>query len=52
MLPPNIAAHYGFEDVRGYEAMTHERAGGTLPFWSTSQPVWSNRVDGLGAPML
>ena len=52
ILPPNIAAHYGLEDVRGYEAMTHERAGGTLPLWSTSQPVWSNRVDDLSASML
>ena len=52
MLPPNIAAHYGLEDARGYEAMTHERAGETLPMWSVSQPVWSNRVDDLTAPML
>jgi len=52
MLPPNIAAHYGLEDVRGYEAMTHERVGETVPLWSASQPVWSNRVDDLGAPML
>jgi len=52
MLPPNIAAHYGLEDARGYEAMTLERAGETLPIWSASQPVWSNRVDDLTAPML
>jgi len=52
MLPPNIAAHYGLEDARGYEAMTHERAGKTLAIWSESQPVWSNRIDDLNAPML
>ena len=52
MLPPNIAAHYGLEDARGYEAMTHERAGKTLTIWSESVPVWSNRIDDLNAPML
>lgn len=51
-LPPNIAAHYGLEDARGYEAMTHERVGKTLTIWSESQPVWSNRIDDLNAPML
>jgi len=52
MLPPNIAAHYGLEDARGYEAMTHERVGKTLTIWSESIPVWSNRVNDLTPPML
>lgn len=52
MLPPNIAAHYGLEDVRGYEAMMHPRVAETQALWSVPQPVWSNRVMDLSAPML
>ncbi len=52
MLPPNIAAHYGLEDVRGYEAMMHPRVAETQTLWSEPQAVWSNRVMDLRAPML
>jgi hypothetical protein len=52
LFAPNIAAHYGLEDVRGYQAMTFARLAETFPLWSVPQPVWSNRVDDLAAPML
>ncbi|HEV7488129.1 MAG TPA: YfhO family protein [Thermoanaerobaculia bacterium] len=52
LFAPNIAAAYGLEDVRGYQAMTFARLAETFPLWSIPQPVWSNRVDDLTAPML
>jgi hypothetical protein len=52
LFAPNIAAHYGLEDVRGYQAMTFARLAETFPLWSIPQPVWSNRVDDLTEPML
>jgi hypothetical protein len=52
LFAPNIAAFYGLEDVRGYQAMTFARLAETFPLWSIPQPVWSNRVDDLTAPML
>lgn len=52
LFAPNIAAQYGLEDVRGYQAMTFGRLAETFPLWSVPQPVWSNRVDDLTAPML
>lgn len=52
LFAPNIAANYGLEDVRGYQAMTFARLAETFPLWSIPQPVWSNRVDDLTAPML
>ena len=52
LFAPNIAAHYGLEDVRGYQAMTFARLAETFPLWSIPQPVWSNRVDDLTAPLL
>jgi hypothetical protein len=52
LLPPDISAHYGLEDVRGYQAMTFARLAATFPMWCRPQPVWSNRVDDLTAPML
>jgi hypothetical protein len=52
LFAPNIAAHYRLEDVRGYQAMTFARFAETFPLWSIPQPVWSNRVDDLTAPML
>jgi len=52
LFAPNIAAHYGLEDVRGYQAMTFDRLAETFSLWSIPQPVWSNRVDDLTAPML
>jgi hypothetical protein len=52
MLTPNLATQFGLEDVRGFEAMTLARLVDTYPLWSVKQPVWSNRVDHLDAPML
>jgi hypothetical protein len=52
ILTANVAAHYGLEDVRGYQAMTFARLAATFPLWCHPQPVWSNRVDDLTAPML
>jgi hypothetical protein len=52
LFAPNIGVLYGLEDVRGYQAMTFARLAETFPLWSIPQPVWSNRVDNLTAPML
>lgn len=52
LLAPNVATHYGLQDVRGFQAMTFARMAELLPLWSVPQPVWSNRVDNLAAPML
>jgi hypothetical protein len=52
LFAPNLAAHYGLEDVRGYQAMTFARLAETFSLWSIPQPVWSNRVDDLTSPML
>src|SRR5205814_2356127 len=52
LLTPNMATHYELEDVRGYQAMTLARFHDTFPMWSIKQPVWSNRIDRLDAPML
>ncbi|HEX3070388.1 MAG TPA: YfhO family protein [Thermoanaerobaculia bacterium] len=52
LFAPDISALYGLEDVRGYQAMTFARLAETFPLWSIPQPVWSNRVDDLTAPML
>jgi hypothetical protein len=52
LFAPDIAANYGLEDVRGYQAMTFARLAETFPLWSIPQPVWSNRVDDLTSPML
>ncbi len=52
LFAPNLATLYGLEDVRGYQAMTFARLAETFPLWSIPQPVWSNRVDDLTAPML
>jgi hypothetical protein len=52
LLTPNLATHYRLEDARGYEAVTLGRYADLLPLWSTPQPVWSNRVDDLHAPLL
>ena len=49
---PNVAALYGLEDVRGYEAMTFTPLFQTYPMWCTHQPVWYNRVDDPSTPFL
>jgi hypothetical protein len=52
ILPPNIATHYGLEDVRAYAAMTLERYAAVEPLWSVAQSTWSNRVETLDSPFL
>ena len=49
---PNVAALYGLEDVRGYEAMTFRALWETYPMWCTQMPVWYNRVDDPTTPFL
>lgn len=49
---PNTSAVYGIDDVRGYEAMTFKPLAETYPLWAVKIPIWFNRVDDFGAPML
>jgi len=51
-LIPATATIYGFEDVRGYSALTFMRYVETFPLWCKEQPVWWNRVDDLTKPFL
>jgi hypothetical protein len=51
-LIPNNAALYGFEDARGYNAMTLKRLYETYPLWSAYQRAWFNRIDDLSKPFL
>lgn len=49
---PNIAAMYGIEDVRGYEAMTFRRYSDLYGTWCAPMPASYNRVDDPFTPML
>ena len=49
---PNVAALYGLEDVRGYEAMTFRALWETSPMWCTPMAVSYNRVDDPTTPFL
>jgi hypothetical protein len=49
---PNISALYGFEDVRGYQAMTNLHWFNSYPLWCRHQLVHYNRVDDLTRPYL
>jgi hypothetical protein len=49
---PGTSALYGFEDVRGYEAMTFAPYMETYPLWCVPQTVFFNRVDDLSKPFL
>jgi Bacterial membrane protein YfhO len=49
---PNIAAMYGVEDVRGYEAMTLKAYTDTYPFWCRSLPSSYNLVTDASSPWL
>jgi hypothetical protein len=51
-LLPNLAAHYGVEDVRGFQAMSLGRLHDTFPLWCIAQRNWFNRVDSLSSPFL
>ncbi len=48
----NIAAMYGLEDVRGYEAMTLRWFADTYDMWCTELPAFYNRVDDPTSPFL
>lgn len=51
-LLPNSAAHYGLEDVRGFQATSLQRLQETFPLWCTAQRNWFNRIDSLSSPFL
>jgi hypothetical protein len=51
-LLPNIGAHYGLEDVRGFQAMSLRRLHETYPLWCVAQRNWFNRIDSLASPFL
>ena len=49
---PATNALYGFEDVRGYEAMTFQPNLKTWRIWCVNQPAFFNRIDDLSKPFL
>jgi hypothetical protein len=51
-LLPATNALYGFEDVRGYEAMTFLPYAQTYELWCVHQPIFFNRIDDLSKPFL
>ncbi|MEO8382247.1 MAG: YfhO family protein [Acidobacteriota bacterium] len=51
-LLPGTNTLYGFEDVRGYEAMTFLPYVQTYKLWCVPQPVFFNRIDDLSKPFL
>ncbi|MEO8381127.1 MAG: YfhO family protein [Acidobacteriota bacterium] len=51
-LPPATNTFYGFEDPRGYEALTLGTFVATDPLWCSRHGIWFNRVDDLTRPFL
>lgn len=51
-LPPATNTFYGFEDPRGYEALTLATFVATEPLWCSRHGIWFNRVDDLTRPFL
>jgi hypothetical protein len=51
-MTAGITTFYGFEDIRGYEALTFYPFVHTWKLWCTYQPNFFNRVDDLTAPFL
>jgi hypothetical protein len=51
-LIPDGAALYGFEDARGYEAMTFRRLAETYPLWCKPQDISFNNVPEMWRPFL
>jgi 2-polyprenyl-3-methyl-5-hydroxy-6-metoxy-1,4-benzoquinol methylase len=49
---PNQGAHYGIEDVRGYQAVFHRRFAELLPLWATPLPSWFLSVPDVDRPFL
>jgi hypothetical protein len=49
---PNVAALYGLEDVRGYEAMMFRPLVDTFPYWCILNPIYFNRVADPTTPFL
>lgn len=52
LFTPNMAALYGLEDARHYEALTLAPLRDTYPLWCVDQPMWHNRVDDATRPFL
>ncbi|HEY0590192.1 MAG TPA: YfhO family protein [Thermoanaerobaculia bacterium] len=50
-LIPQTATMYGLEDVRGYQAMTHEQFNGVIPLYSVPSN-WFNIQGDLSMPFL
>lgn len=50
-LIPQTATMYGLQDVRGYQAMTHDRFNEVIPLYSVPS-VWFNIVPDLSRPFL
>jgi len=51
-FPPATNTFYGFEDPRGYEALTLKQLVQTWAIWSDPHGSWYYRVDDLEAPFL
>ena len=51
-LPPATNSYYGFEDPRGYEALTLGTFVATEPLWCSRHGIWFNRIDDLSRPFL
>lgn len=51
-MPPATNVFYGFEDPRGYDAMTLDEFQRTWKLWCRPYGIWFNRVDDLSRPIL
>ncbi len=49
---PNVAAMYGVEDVRGYDALVFQPLAETFGLWCVQQASYFNRVDDPNSPFL
>ncbi|MEA2600667.1 MAG: hypothetical protein QOF89_1659 [Acidobacteriota bacterium] len=49
---PNQGAHYGIEDVRGYQAVFNRRFAELLPLWAQPIPSWFLSVPDVDRPFL
>ncbi|HKR62589.1 MAG TPA: YfhO family protein, partial [Thermoanaerobaculia bacterium] len=51
-FPPAYNTFYGFEDPRGYEALTYNAWSRTWKLWCVRRGIWFNRVEDLTTPFL
>jgi 2-polyprenyl-3-methyl-5-hydroxy-6-metoxy-1,4-benzoquinol methylase len=51
-LIPNQSAHYGIEDVRGYQAVENLHFAELLPLWAHPLPAWFLFVPDVKRPLL